>query len=660
MVRNLTWATDSGMIVDAMGEQDVSNGLDENQARVFMKALLSDVHAMELMIERGLFDTGPRRIGAEQEMFLVDSDFRPAPVAVEMLEEIEDDRIVSELARFNLEANLNPRLLEGDALRSMEAEIRELVALADTHARRRGARVLLTGILPTLRLNDLGLDNMTPSPRYRALNDTLHDMRGGDFHIAIKGIDELNIAHDNVMFEACNTSFQVHFQVAPDEFAKLYNVAQLVTAPVLAAAVNSPLLFGARLWHETRVALFSSSIDDRSSTRQHRSFPSRVTFGDGWIKQSVLEIFREQIARFRVVLSTPEIPDPMEALDRGEVPDLKALRLHNGTVYRWNRACYGKTNGVAHLRIENRVLPSGPTILDEMANAAFLFGLMSGVLEEMGDPKDVLDFDVAKANFYAAAHLGLQAQFTWLDGETLTASELIRNRLLPLAREGLRHVGIDADDIDRYLGVIEARVTLGRTGAAWVLESITAMSKGEASEPMRERLLVSAMLERQTSAVPVHEWDLCVVGTMSDHVDEWRRGLQRVGQFMTTDLFTVRPDDLVDLAANVMDWEHVKHIPVEDEEGHLLGLVTHRSLLRLVARGGRGEDPVIIRDIMIKDPVMIGPETPTLDAMNQMRDNGFGCLPVVDDDGKLVGIITQSDLIRVSSRLLERFLKGDD
>ena len=640
-----------------MGEKNVDDQQDEHESRAFMKALLADVHALEVMLERGVFDTGPRRIGAEQEMFLVNQDLLPAPVAVEVLDEIEDPRIVSELARFNLEANINPHLLRDKALSLMEAEIRELVTVADGYARRQNAQVLLTGILPTLRRTDLSLENMTPSPRFRALNDTLRSMRGADFQIAIKGIDELQVLHDNVMFEACNTSFQIHFQVAPAEFAKLYNVAQLVTGPVLAAAVNSPLLFGSRLWHETRVALFSSSIDERAANRQ-RSVRPRVTFGDGWVQESVLEIFREQIARFRVVLSSPDHEDPMAVLDRGDVPDLKALRLHNGTVYRWNRACYGITDGVAHLRIENRVLPAGPTILDEVANAAFFFGLMSGVIEELGNPRDTFDFDDAKANFYAAAREGLKAQFTWSNGRTVTAAELIGQRLLPLAREGLEHVGIDHDDIDRYLGVIEARVSSGRTGASWTLESFNAMAKdGEASGEMIERRILASMLEHQRAGTPVHEWEPCEIGGMHDRADEWRRGLQRVGQFMTTDLFTVRPTDLVDLVASVMDWERVKHIPVEDDEGRLLGLVTHRNLLRLVARGKAGE-PVIVEEIMIRDPTTITPDTLTLDAMNSMRENGYGCLPVIED-GKLVGVITQSDLIRVSSRLLEKFLKGD-
>ncbi len=640
-----------------MGKQGAAEPKDEGEYRAFMRSLLADVRALERMLESSaLFATG-RRIGAEQEMFLVDPELHPAPVAMEVLRDANDPRLTTELALFNLEANLTPRTFATSCLSELERELRDVVARASTAARAHDAQVLLTGILPTVRRADLTLANMTPSPRYRALNDTIIATRGGDFHIRIDGIDELDVTHDNVMFEACNTSFQVHFQVAPSEFAKLYNVAQLVTGPVLAAAVNSPLFLGSRLWHETRVALFSSAIDDRSNARAARGLKPRVTFGDQWVRESVLEIFREQIARFRVVLSAPIDGDPMEAIARGEAPPLSALRLHNGTIYRWNRAVYGVENGLAHLRVENRVLPSGPTILDEVANAAFFFGLMTAVVEEIGDPHYCMDFDHAKDNFFAAARHGLKAQFTWIDGRTITASELIMKRLLPLAREGLERSKIDPGDIDRYLGVIEARVSRGRTGASWLLESYAAMGK-EAPPDMRDRRLVSAMLEKQQAGTPVHEWALSELGAISDEEEEWRRGLQHVGQFMSTDLFTVRPDDLVDLAASVMEWQHIKHVPVEDDEGHLVGLVTHRSLLRLIARG-RHEDtqPLAVRDIMICDPVAVPPETPTLEAMKKMREEHVGCLPVVER-GKLVGIVTQSDLVHVSTGLLERFLKG--
>ena len=363
-----------------------------------------------------------------------------------------------------------------------------------------------------------------------------------------------------------------------------------------------------------------------------------------------------EAANITAAITLNERDDPVAVVERGDAPDLSALKLHNGTVYRWNRACYGRTDGVPHLRIENRVLPAGPTIVDEVANSAFFFGLMNGVLEELGDPAQWLDFDAAKDNFYAAARHGLKAQFTWRNGETFTAAELIRTRLLPLAREGLRHSKVDDGEIDRYLDVIEARVNSGQTGSAWVLGSISAMGK-ETSVDLRNRRLVSAMMDHQVTGTPVHLWDAADVEQLSETSDQWRRHLREVGQFMTSDLFTVQPDDLVDLAASVMEWEHIRHVPVEDEEGKLVGLLTHRDLLRLVARGGQDQE-VLVKDMMIHDPITVERKTPTLEALRKMREQNVGCLPVVEG-GRLVGIITASDLIRVSAKLLERFLEED-
>lgn len=633
-----------------MGQQDVGEPRDEDESRAFTRALLDDVRALEHMLETGAsFDAATRRIGAEQEMFLVDASGRPASVATRVLDAVREPRLTTELALFNLEANATPLTFEGRCLSSMEREVTELVARAAEAAGPHGAEVVLTGILPTLRREDLSLANMTPRPRYRALNDALCAMRGGDFRIAIRGTDEIDLTHDNVMFEACNTSFQVHFQVAPAEFARLYNAAQLATAPVLAAAVNSPLLLGSRLWHETRVALFSSSIDERSA-RAPRELKPRVTFGDRWIEGSVLEIFQEQIARYRVVLAAPSSGDPMEMIARGEAPPLAALSLHNGTVYRWNRAVYGVHEGRAHLRIENRALPSGPTVLDEVANAAFFFGLLSGIVQEIGDPREHLEFRSAEESFFAAARHGLDAPLSWVGGVERPAAELIRERLLPLAREGLAHAGIDRGDVDRYLGVIEERVAGQRTGARWALDYFAALDGSED----REHRLVRAMVEGQASGAPVHEWPPSS-GRAADA--EREPALDRIGRFMTTDLFTVREDDLVDLAVSVMEWRHVRNVPVEDAGGRLVGLVTHRDLLRLVAQGRHGEETgVAVREIMTKDPPTAMADTPTLEAMRRLQGDGGGCLPVVDAEGRLIGLVTQSDLLRVAEQLLTRFL----
>src|SRR6266536_1076793 len=457
-----------------MGEHNVDQQFNETKSRVFMKALLEDLRALEYMIENGGFETGVTRIGAEQEMFLVDRNMRPAPISLAVLDRAKDSRLTTEIARFNLEANLTPLPLTGRCFRLLEQELVELLSFVRSSAEELDADVFLSGILPTLQKSDLTLENLAPIPRYYQLNDGVIRLRGGPFSIHIKGLDELQITHDNIMMESCNTSFQVHFQTSPAEFASHYNMAQAITAPVLAAAVNSPLLFGHRLWQETRVALFQHSTDTRSRTQLARSQPTRVSFGDQWLKNSVVELFHDQISRFRPIMITQPDEDPFQVLARGETPLLSALRMHNGTVWRWNRACYGVADGIAHLRIENRALPSGPTVLDEIANSAFFAGLMLALPQEYGDIANRMNFDDAKTNFFTAARHGLNAQFNWIDGKSYPAASLILDHLLSLARQGLESADVDTSDIDKYLAVIDERVQSGRNGAQWMLRSLAA------------------------------------------------------------------------------------------------------------------------------------------------------------------------------------------
>lgn len=640
-----------------MGEHNIEQELTELKLRAYLKALLNDLRALEQMLDSGLIESGVRRIGAEQEMFLVDQNLRPAPVSEDVLRLVNDPRLTTEIARFNLEANLTPLDLSGHCFRAMEQELEEVIRLTRDGAKSLGADVLLAGILPTLSMSDLTLENITPNPRYHELNRVISQMRGGEFSIHIKGLDELQVSHNNVMMESCNTSFQVHLQVGPEEFAPLYNLAQAITAPVLAAAVNSPLLFGHRLWQETRLALFQHSIDVRSRAVQARSHPTRVGFGESWLNDSVMELFREQIARFRTIMIKESNEDPMAALARGEIPQLSALKLHNGTVWPWNRACYGVADGRAHLRIENRALPSGPTVLDEMANMAFFIGLMSALPEEYGPINKLMTFNDAKSNFFAAARHGLQAQFIWVGGKNHSASDLILDHLLPLARKGLTASAIEPDDIDRYLGTIEERVRCGQTGAQWTLRSLSMMT-GEGTRDIRHRALTAAMLSKQQTNEPVHRWSLI---ERSIGLKDWRRSYQTVGQFMSTDLFTVRPDDLVDLAASMMDWKHVRHVPVEDDEGRLVGLVSHRNLLRLMSHGAHDGScaQAAVRTIMKTDPVTVAPDTPTLEAIAIMRRHNVGCLPVVEAD-HLVGIVTAYDFLAVSARLFEEHLNATE
>ena len=638
-----------------MGEHDVRLN-EATELRTFMQAVLEDLRALERMIEDGMIERDIRRIGAEQELFLVDDGWQPVARQSEVLERLAgvNGSYTPELARFNIEANLSPQVLQGSCLSAMHQELDTLVREARGAAQDCNARILICGILPTLHQADLSLDNMADSARYRQLNRVMSDMRGGRFESLIKGLDELRVVHDNVMMEACNTSFQVHFQVAAEEFANLYNLAQLVTGPVLAAAVNSPVLLQHRLWHESRVALFAQSLDVRNASQLARNTRQRVTFGERWVEDSVLEILREDVSRFRLLLGAELPGSSLEALDRGEIPTLDALRLHNGTVYRWNRPCYGISNGKPHLRIENRVLPAGPTLDDEMANTAFYLGLMIAFAEELDDVRRVMEFDDAKGNFMAAARYGLAAEMCWLAGRRVSARDLILSDLLPRAREGLAFKGIAKEDSDRYLDLIEERVSTGRTGAQWGLDSLARMgTRGTLDE--RHRALTSAMYARQTAALPGHRWALADL----DEITDWRHSFRTVAQIMSRDLFTLHPEDVIDLAASLMDWEHIRYVPVEDDEGQLVGLLSQRMLLRLVANRHdkrEGDGPLAVREVMTKDPVTIAPGDTTLAASEVMRENKIGCLPVVDS-GRLVGIVTEHDFIDAAANLLEETLK---
>ncbi|MBL1217290.1 MAG: CBS domain-containing protein [Planctomycetes bacterium] len=638
-----------------MGQQDVvgTEGQSE-QMRVFMKHLLADLRALEQLLEQDLFETEPRRIGVEQELVLVDEAWRPVPVSMAVIHQMECPEVTTELASFNIEFNLDPMVFSGRCLSTMEQQITEMLWKVRHAARQCGAQTVMTGILPTLKKSDLGLENMTPKPRYYALNEAMARLRGGsDIHLQLTGTDDLIVKHDSIMLEACNTSFQAHFQVTAQEFPHLYNMSQLMAAPVLAAAANSPLLFGKRLWKETRIAVFQQAVETRKTSQQMQERRARVSFGDRWVTNSAVEVFREDVARMRVLLGSQIEEDPFAVMAQGKAPRLSALQMHNGTVYRWMRPCYGITDGKPHLRIENRVLPSGPTAVDEVANAAFWFGLVLGGADAYGEIHDRIPFDTVRTNFMTTARRGLEGQVTWLDGKARPADELIKDELLALSRAGLEGAGVDTADIDRYLGVLEERVTSGRTGSRWMLDSFDAL-KDEGKEGEVLGSLTSAIIRNQVDGLPVHEWPLAEM----DRIGGWKRSFMQVDQYMTTDIFTVHEDELVNLVACLMDWAHVRHVPVEDDDGRLVGLVSYRTLLRLLAHDepARHSELVPVKQIMLREPVTIPPETSTVQAINLMRRESISCLPVVKDE-RLVGIITERDFMGVAAQLLEHTLR---
>ncbi len=637
-----------------MGEQHVDQHVDSEELRAFVRYVLRDLRALERMLSEGLIESDRVRMGAEQEYFIVDEAWNAKSISEDVLRECAGMDVTPELARFNIEMNTPPFEMGPTTFSGLEAFLdegnRRLLECAHSH----GADLVMTGILPTLQPSDLSLENMYDSPRYNAFDEALKRLRGGGYEFRIKGTDELVMHHDSVMIEACNTSFQIHLQVAPKEFAEVYNIAQLVSAPVLAAATNSPLLFGKRLWRETRLALFQQSMDTRQASSHSRESRPRVAFGDAWVRSSVAEIFREDIARFRVLLAAHIEEDPFEALAAGRAPDLTALRLYNGTVYRWNRPCYGVGGGRAHLRIENRLLPSGPTIRDEVANAAFWIGLIKGMHLAIGDIRPLFEFDDAHSNLVAAARLGLGAYFDWAHARQVPARELILEELLNYAETGLAALGVSESDRRLYLGVIEKRVACGLTGSQWILSSLAAMRK-TGSRTERMAALTAGMAKRQQEGTPVHSWSLARI----DESGGWKKHYQRVEQYMTTDLFTVNQNEAVDLVACLMDWRHIRHVPVEDDDHKLVGLVSSRILLRLVAQGWTPDSdrPVPVSAVMQRNIVSIPPSTTTKEAIELMKENGVACLPVVDEEQRLIGLVTQYDLVKIASPLLEQALE---
>lgn len=627
-----------------MAEHDVRDVADESLRRAATIALLEDLRALEVILAEDRIERGARRIGAEQELFLVDRALRPSSTATEVLGRLSGLPFTTEIARFNLEANLPPTFLGAGALAGLERSLDQLIAAADRAAAMSDARVVLTGILPTLAVSDLTLDNISPNPRYRALNDTLKSFRDDAFHVRIDGLDRFEAKHDNVMFESCNTSFQLHLQVEAHEFAELYNLAQAISGPLLAAATNSPLLVGHRLWRETRIALFEHATDARSAAQRARRQPPRVRFGEGWVKSSILELLREDAARFPIVVAAPEEEEPFEAMREGRAPKLRALSAHNGTIWRWNRGCYGVTNGVPHLRIENRALPSGPTVLDEVANAALFYGLMTALPRAYGRIDARMSFDAAKRNFFAAAREGLLAQMTWIDGRTLPAHELLLVELLPRARDGLAMAGLPRDEIDRYLSVMEERVQLRRTGADWTLEGYAAI---DGTSDRRDRALVAAMIERQRSGKPVHRW-----APLSDDERRLPPMDPTLDRVMQSRLFTVRAEDPVDLARTLMAWNDLGHIAVENSTGRAVGLVLRHRLDGV--DGSRA-----VRDAMEQDPVCAAPEVSIREAYHLLRERRAVALLVVRD-GQLLGSVSAHEILDAMERRSRTSLRPEN
>ncbi|MGH3098145.1 MAG: glutamate-cysteine ligase family protein [Streptosporangiales bacterium] len=446
--------------------------------------------------------------GLEIELNLVDTDYAPAMRNDQVLELIENPAFQTELGQFNLETNLMPRRIAGAGLASYEEDVRATLDVADDRAVKADSHLVMVGILPTLRQGDCGSETFSDSPRYRLLNEQILAARGEDVEINIAGADHLRMRSDTIMPEAACTSVQLHLQTSPDTFADYWNAAQAIASLQLAVGANSPFLFGRQLWQETRIALFEQAIDTRPEELRAQGVRPRVWFGERWAT-SIFDLFEENVRYFPALLPILEEEDPVEVLARGATPQLAELCLHNGTIYRWNRPVYDVVDGRPHLRVENRVLPAGPTTIDVVANAAFYFGLVAHLAEADRPIWSQMPLRTAAENLHAAARHGIDAKVYWPGVGEIFATELVLRRLLPRAAAGLDSWGVDPSDRDRLLGVIERRCVAGRNGASWQVETVRRLERDRnLDRPAALREMLRAYCEHMRSGDPVHTWPI--------------------------------------------------------------------------------------------------------------------------------------------------------
>jgi gamma-glutamyl:cysteine ligase YbdK (ATP-grasp superfamily) len=473
--------------------------------RIYGDKLRRSLDALARMLGEGMFETSSSQVGLEIELHLVGGQMAPSMRNAQVLDAITDPAWETELGQFNLEVNVPPRQLSGDALAELERQVRASFNVADQKARGAGSRLIMIGILPTLGEQHMSESMLSANARYRVLNEQILAARGEDVRIQIDGAEQLLTYTDSITPEAACTSVQLHVQVSPDAFASYWNAAQAIAGVQVALAANSPFLFGRQLWHETRITLFQQATDTRPEQLQRQGVRPRVWFGERWIT-SVLELFEENVEFFPALLPICDDEDPLAALERGAIPQLGEMSLHNGTVYRWNRPVYDAADGRPHLRVENRVLSAGPSVADTLANAAFYYGLVRALAEAQNPIWTQMPFATAADNLREAARYGMDARLYWPGLGKLPTVELVVRHLLPLAREGLRRWNINQDSADRLLGIIEQRCLTGQTGAAWQIDTVAALTRRGADRQQALSRMTERYIEHMYTNEPVHTW----------------------------------------------------------------------------------------------------------------------------------------------------------
>jgi hypothetical protein len=489
-----------------VGQQVAAKTFSREDRRRYRRKVRACLDVFARMLSEARFHPERRSFGLEIELNLTDDAGDPAPVNAAVLEAIADPSFQTELGQFNVEINVAPRLLEGGVFSELERDARASLNNAEDRSRTVGAHMMIIGILPTIGEQHLHAESFSANPRYALLNEQVFAARGEDLEIAIAGVERLSTHADTIAPEAACTSVQLHQQVEPEAFARYWNAAQAFAGVQVAVAANSPFFYGKELWRETRIALFEQATDTRPEELKIQGVRPRVWFGERWIT-SIFDLFEENVRYFPALLPVCEDEDPLETLERGDVPHLGELRLHNGTIYRWNRPIYDVVGDQPHLRVENRVLPAGPTVIDILANAAFYYGVLRVVAEEERPVWSQMSFSAAEENFHAGARGGIDARVYWPGLGEVPVAELVLRRLLPLAHEGLDRAGVDPGDADRLLGIIERRCVMLRNGASWQSEAFHHLYEGQRMDrPKALRQMTRLYREHMHSNEPVHEW----------------------------------------------------------------------------------------------------------------------------------------------------------
>jgi hypothetical protein len=458
------------------------------------------------MLGEARFDSDERSFGLEIELNLTDEAGDPALVNARALEAIADADFQTEIGQFNVEINVPPRTLADGVFTELEDAVRLSLNRAEERARTVGAHMMIIGILPTVAQEHLTAEVFSAGHRYSHLNEQIFAARGEDLEISIAGVERLATFADTIAPEAACTSVQLHLQTAPERFADHWNAAQAIAGPQVAVAANSPFFYGRELWRETRIALFEQATDTRPEELKVQGVRPRVWFGERWIT-SIFDLFEENVRFFPALLPVCEDENPVEVLERGDTPELPELRLHNGTIYRWNRPIYDTNRGRPHLRVENRLLPAGPTVLDICANAAFYYGLVRALVAEERPLWSQMSFSAAEENFHAGAREGIEANVYWPGVGEVPVTELMLRRLLPAAHEGLEDAGVAAADRERLLGIVERRCVTGQNGASWQAASFHRLyeeQKLDRAEALRRMTVLYR--DHMHANEPVHEW----------------------------------------------------------------------------------------------------------------------------------------------------------